>query len=120
MPSVATYRVVIVRYKTNKYERALRYYRYKHRVIRECLWASKVGNIAIEAFRLLVLRGLKSREGRTQPAPKYHTKGCSHSSADSRGARTLVFAAFDQKWPRGRFRSVHGPHPETHVSPSLC
>ena len=25
-----------------------------------------------------------------QPAPKYHTKGCSHSSADSPGARTLV------------------------------
>ena len=31
----------------------------------------------------------------TQPAPKYHTKGCSHSSADSPGARTLVFAAFE-------------------------
>ena len=30
-----------------------------------------------------------------QPAPKYHTKGCSHSSADSPGARTLVFAAFE-------------------------
>ena len=29
-----------------------------------------------------------------QPAPKYHTKGCSHSSADSLGARTLVFTAF--------------------------
>ena len=27
-----------------------------------------------------------------QPAPKYHTKGCSRSSADSPGARTLVFA----------------------------
>ena len=24
-----------------------------------------------------------------QPAPNYHTKGCSHSSADSPGARTL-------------------------------
>ena len=31
-----------------------------------------------------------------QPAPKYHTKGCSRSSADSPGARTLVFAAFEQ------------------------
>ena len=30
-----------------------------------------------------------------QPAPKYHTKGCSRSSADSLGARTLVFAAFE-------------------------
>ena len=30
-----------------------------------------------------------------QPAPKYHTKGCSHSSADSPGARTLVFVAFE-------------------------
>ena len=30
-----------------------------------------------------------------QPAPKYHTKGCSHSSAASPGARTLVFAAFE-------------------------
>ena len=30
-----------------------------------------------------------------KPAPKYHTKGCSHSSADSPGARTLVFAAFE-------------------------
>ena len=26
---------------------------------------------------------------------KYHTKGCSHSCADSPGARTLVFAAFE-------------------------
>ena len=30
---------------------------------------------------------------RNQPAPKYHTKGCSRSFADSPGARTLVFAA---------------------------
>ena len=30
-----------------------------------------------------------------QPTPKYHTKGCSHSSADSPGARALVFAAFE-------------------------
>ena len=30
-----------------------------------------------------------------QPAPKYHTKGCSHTSADSPGARTLVFVAFE-------------------------
>ena len=30
-----------------------------------------------------------------QPAPKYHTKGCSHSLADSAGARTLVFVAFE-------------------------
>ena len=30
-----------------------------------------------------------------QPAPKYHTKGCSRSSVDSPGARTLVFAAFE-------------------------
>ena len=32
---------------------------------------------------------------RRQPAPKYHTKGCSRSFADSLGARTLVFAAFE-------------------------
>ena len=31
-----------------------------------------------------------------QQAPKYHTKGCSHSFADSPEARTLVFAAFEQ------------------------
>ena len=31
----------------------------------------------------------------TQPAPKYHTKGCSRSSVDSPGARTLVFEAFE-------------------------
>ena len=31
----------------------------------------------------------------TQPAPKYHTKGCSRSSAESPGARTLVFVAFE-------------------------
>ena len=30
-----------------------------------------------------------------QPAPKYHTKGCSHLSVDSPGARTLVFVAFE-------------------------
>ena len=30
-----------------------------------------------------------------QPAPKYHTKGCSRSSVDCPGARTLVFAAFE-------------------------
>ena len=30
-----------------------------------------------------------------QPAPKYHTKGCSRSFADSPGARTLVFAVFE-------------------------
>ena len=30
-----------------------------------------------------------------QPAPKYHTKGCSRSSVDSPGARTLVFEAFE-------------------------
>ena len=30
-----------------------------------------------------------------QPAPKYHTKGCSRSSGDSPGARTLVFPAFE-------------------------
>ena len=29
-----------------------------------------------------------------QPTPKYHTTGRSRSSADSPGARTLVFAAF--------------------------
>ena len=27
------------------------------------------------------------------PAPKYHTKGCSRSSVDSPGVRTLVFVA---------------------------
>ena len=31
-----------------------------------------------------------------QPAPKYHTKGCSSSSGDSPGARTLVFVAFER------------------------
>ena len=31
----------------------------------------------------------------SQPAPKYHTKGCSRSSVDSPGARTLVFAALE-------------------------
>ena len=30
-----------------------------------------------------------------EPAPKYHTKGCSRSSVDSPAARTLVFAAFE-------------------------
>ena len=30
-----------------------------------------------------------------QPVPKYRTKGCSRSFADSPGARTLVFAAFE-------------------------
>ena len=30
-----------------------------------------------------------------QPAPNYHTTGCSRSSADSPGARTLVFAALE-------------------------
>ena len=30
-----------------------------------------------------------------KPAPKYHTKGCSHSCVDSPGARTLVFVAFE-------------------------
>ena len=30
-----------------------------------------------------------------QPAPKYHTKGCSRSPVDSPGARTLVFAVFE-------------------------
>ena len=37
----------------------------------------------------------KYKDNISQPAPKYHTKGCSHSSADSPGARTLVFAAFE-------------------------
>ena len=32
---------------------------------------------------------------KTQPAPKYHTKGCSHSFVNSPGARTLVFAALE-------------------------
>ena len=30
-----------------------------------------------------------------QPAPKYHTKGCSRSSAESPGARTQVLTAFE-------------------------
>ena len=30
-----------------------------------------------------------------QRAPKYHTEGCSHSFADSPGARMLIFAAFE-------------------------
>ena len=33
---------------------------------------------------------------KVQLAPKYHTKGCSHSSLDNPRARTLVFAA---RWP---------------------
>ena len=37
----------------------------------------------------------KAWEFKIQPAPKYHTKGCSRSSADSPGARTLVFVAFE-------------------------
>ena len=37
----------------------------------------------------------KNRDFSAQPAPKYHTKGCSRSFADSPGARTLVFAAFE-------------------------
>ena len=41
-----------------------------------------------------------------QPAPKYHTKGCSRSSADSPGAWTLVFAAFEPFPGRPRFGSV--------------
>ena len=40
-------------------------------------------------------------ESSAQPAPKYHTKGCSRSSVDSPGARTLVFAAFIEFF-RGR------------------
>ena len=36
---------------------------------------------------------LQNNRDNYQPAPKYHTKGCSHSTADSLGARTLVFAA---------------------------
>ena len=31
----------------------------------------------------------------SQPAPMHHTKECSNSSADSPGARVLVFAAFE-------------------------
>ena len=30
-----------------------------------------------------------------QAGPKYHTKGCSHSSVDRLGARTLVFEALE-------------------------
>ena len=39
-----------------------------------------------------------------QPAPKYHTKGCSRSSVHSPGARTLVFAAFES-FSRCEFRA---------------
>ena len=45
-----------------------------------------------------IFSGEKSRSfgtGKIQPSPKYHTKGCSRSSVDSPGARTLVFAAFE-------------------------
>ena len=40
----------------------------------------------------------KAKNSKTiaQPAPKYHTKGCSRSSVDSLGARALVFAAFER------------------------
>ena len=37
----------------------------------------------------------KRKSANDQPAPKYHTKGCSRSSGDSPGARTLVFVAFE-------------------------
>ena len=37
-------------------------------------------------------------------APKYHTKGCSHSSADSPGARTLVFVA-SERFHSSEFRA---------------
>ena len=36
-----------------------------------------------------------SHSAGSHPSPKYHTKGCSRSSVDSPGARTLVFAAFE-------------------------
>ena len=39
-----------------------------------------------------------------QPAPKYHTKGCSRSSVDSPGARTLGFAAL-VPFSRCKFRA---------------
>ena len=39
-----------------------------------------------------------------QPAPKYHTKGCSRSSADSPGVRTLVFVA-SEPFHRCEFRA---------------
>ena len=37
----------------------------------------------------------RTERGLSQPAPKYHTKGCSRSFVDSPVARTLVFAAFE-------------------------
>ena len=43
----------------------------------------------------VIARQKFSRDSRDQPAPKYHTKGCSRSCVDSPGARTLVFAAFE-------------------------
>ena len=48
-----------------------------------------------ERALLEFLFGSFQKSNKFQPAPKYHTKGCSHSSADSPGARTLVFAAFE-------------------------
>ena len=42
---------------------------------------------------LMTCRGLENRN--LQPAPKYHTKECSHSPADSPGARTWFFVAFE-------------------------
>ena len=36
----------------------------------------------------------------SQQAPKYHTKGCSRSSADSPGARTLVFAGWNCRFQK--------------------
>ena len=47
------------------------------------------------------LRQLRVRSGQT---PKYHTKGCSRSSVDSPGARTLVFVAFEP-FPGADFRA---------------
>ena len=48
--------------------------------------------------KFLEIWGLYGNQGFTlynQPAPKYHTKGCSRSSVDSPGARTLVFEAVE-------------------------
>ena len=46
-------------------------------------------------FLSLCSVGQKKSRYLDQPAPKYHTKGCSRSSAASPGARTLVFTAFE-------------------------
>ena len=65
-----------------------------------CKAGGVTGAQGVHACHVALSRTLKSRRSTIntkmfQPAPKYHTKGCSRSFADSPGARTLVFAAFE-------------------------